>query len=335
MRRRGVEHGFLTPASDVAVTLPDADLAAAWQRGEPIALPEHLTASLPVARPWIEESLALFGYCRDGGRFLDAILAILEEHAEFRPEGSSVDLLEPREIEKVFVSGLTDGKRARGGRDIWAKLAWIAHDDGDESLRVRFSCGAEQLHDWHGNVDGQRWSDRLAEAVFPEGLLLARDETLLEMLGSLLEAPARLSERIVYSNAPGGGAVFHHDADPTQRGVVYAQMAGATAWLALPEADLARQIAAHASSGRQADLPVTEAAAREALSRDDHTALYELLNADPSFTARLADAGWLSVLEPGDVLLLPSPTPGVCAWHSVFALGDAPSLAHSYGVFAG
>lgn len=325
---------MLTPTDDVAISLPDADLATAWARGEPIALPGHLAPALPTAQPWIDESLGLFAYCRDGGRFLDAVLALLEDHPEFRPEGSTVDLLEPREIEKVFVSGLTDGKRARGGRDIWAKLAWIAHDDADESLRVRFSCGAEQLHDWHENVAGQRWSDQLAETIFPEGLLLARDETLQELLGSLLGGPARLSERIVYSNAPGGGAVFHHDADPTQRAVLYAQMAGSTAWLALPQDELARQIAEHAAALSRADLPSTPDAARAALGDEGHTALFELINANPAFTARLVAAGWLSVLVPGDVLLLPSPSPAMCAWHSVFALGDTPSLAHSYGVFA-
>jgi hypothetical protein len=38
-------------------------------------------------------------------------------------------------------------------------------------------------------------------------------------------------------------------------------------------------------------------------------------------------------LEAGDVLILPSPSPAVCAWHSVFALGARPSVAHSYGLF--
>ena len=48
----------------------------------------------------------------------------------------------------------------------------------------------------------------------------------------------------------------------------------------------------------------------------------------------LVEAGAFLVLEPGDALLLPSPARNVAAWHSVFALGAVPSLAHSYGVFA-
>jgi hypothetical protein len=143
----------------------------------------------------------------------------------------------------------------------------------------------------------------------------------------------RFSERIVYSNAPGGGAAFHCDADPTQRGVVYGQLVGATAWLALPKRELCRAIVAHV--GGRSGLPGSEAEAMAALEHDDDEALDELLNRDPAFTARLASAGFLSVLHAGDAILLPSHGPDDVAWHSVFALGDEPSLAHSYGMFEG
>jgi hypothetical protein len=46
------------------------------------------------------------------------------------------------------------------------------------------------------------------------------------------------------------------------------------------------------------------------------------------------ERGALSILAAGDILLLPSPGPDDAAWHSVFALGSRPSLAHSYGIFA-
>ncbi len=341
LRRRGVLHGYVTRAtepdtsgSDTSGTDDDLDVRAAWAAAQPIALPSMLTGALPSLLPCIEQSLALFDHLRDGGRFLDAILELLDGNDNFRPEGSTFDRQEPREIEKVFVSGQVDGKRVRAGRDVWAKLAWIAHDEDDLSLRIRFSCGTEQLHDWQHNVEAQAWSDRFAEALFPECAAIAQNPELLDLLQQLIGAPPRLSERILYSNAPGGGAVFHHDADTTQRGVVYGQMYGATAWLALPVSELARHVAEHASATARADLPSTHAAARERLEKDDDTPLFALLNQDPGFSQRLAAAGWLSVLEAGDALLLPSHDRDLVAWHSVFALGDQPSLAHSYGIFS-
>ena len=40
-------------------------------------------------------------------------------------------------------------------------------------------------------------------------------------------------ERIVYFNAPEGGAQFHHDVERGHLGVVFAQLSGRTAWLTL------------------------------------------------------------------------------------------------------
>lgn len=332
LHRRGVLHGHVvrqTAADDA-----EADsLAAAWQAAEPIVLPGILAGALPPLAPFIAQSRTLFDHLRDGGRFLDAVLMLLEDNQDFRPEGSTFDRLDSREIEKVFVSPRVDGKRAPASDDVWAKLAWIAHDETDLSLRIRFSCSTERLHDWHGDVVGQVWSDRFADAVFPECAAITGNPELLEVVRELLGAPPRFSERIVYSNAPGGGAVFHHDTEPTQRGVVYGQLHGATAWLALPAGELAQQVVAHAVANARDDLPRTSDAALHRLGRDDDKVLFRLLNADPAFSARLADAGWLCVLEAGDALLLPSHDRERVAWHSVFALGNTPSLAHSYGVF--
>ena len=48
----------------------------------------------------------------------------------------------------------------------------------------------------------------------------------------------------------------------------------------------------------------------------------------------LAANGALFVLRAGDAILLPSHGVDDVAWHSVLAVGDQPSLAHSYGMFA-
>lgn len=336
LARRGVDHGHLVEVDAPPDTAPadgDGDLAAAWQRAEPIALPGILATALPQVSEWIEHSLDLFEHFRDGGRFLDAVEAMLEGEPELRIEGSTVDSLEPREIEKVFVSGVHDGKRTRDGRDIWAKLAWVANDESDLSLRVRCSCGTEQLEDWHQSVGGQLWSDRLALALFPEGAAVVHHPEIRDLIDTLLGASPRFSERIIYSNAPGGGAVFHHDADPTQRGVLYAQMHGATAWLAMPKRRLAEYIVQHAVAAARDDMPNTIEAAMSRLDQTDDPALYTLLNEDPAFSQRLSEGGWLLVLQAGDALLLPSHSVDDAAWHSVFALGKEPGLLHSYGLF--
>jgi hypothetical protein len=143
----------------------------------------------------------------------------------------------------------------------------------------------------------------------------------------------RLSERIVYSNAPGGGAVFHHDDEEHQLGVVFGQLAGETAWLALPKRELAAHVAACARSGALRRLAGTPRRALRALDRDA-PALRALLDATPRFTARLVDHGALIHLRAGDALLLPTHGPDDTCWHAVFALGRRASLAHSYGIFA-
>lgn len=333
LQRRGVLHGYLLSQPDAEPGAADS-LAAAWQAAEPITLPGILAPALASFAPAIEESRALFDHLRRGGRFLDAMLLALEGNTDFRLEGSTFDRTDAREIEKVFVSPLIDGRRDRTIGETWAKLAWIAHDDTDLSLRIRFSCGTEQLHDWHENVAGQIWSDRLAQALFPECAAIVDNAELIAFVQEMIGDRPRFSERIIYSNSPGGGAVFHHDEEPTQRAVVYGQLWGATAWLALPARELAAQVAAHAIATGAADLPRSAGAALPRLYNDDDAALFRLLNQDPVFSARLAGAGWLCVLEAGDALLLPSHDRDRVAWHSVFALGDEPSLAHSFGVFA-
>jgi hypothetical protein len=224
------------------------------------------------------------------------------------PAGSSVDLGDPREIEKVHAD-------LRGhSPDLYAKLSWVSPDPADGSLRIRFSFGSERLDDWQRDARRSQAADRFAELTFPECRLLASDRSLRKFLDGSCGTKIRMSERIIYSNAPGGGARFHHDAETRQFGVVYAQLQGATAWLALPRWRLAELSA-------PVDLDQTDAR------------LDRWLNSAPRLTRRLVEAGLLYVMRAGDVLLLPSPSSELAAWHSVFALGKRPSLSLSFGIF--
>ena len=315
--RRGVPHGYVVPEPLEETT----DAAAAWRRGAPIVLPGLLADGIDEYANEIGNTLRCFAHLRDGGSWLDACDLLLGDEAGFAYSGSTVDHGDAREIERLFVDAVDDSG-AKVARDLTARASWIADDESDLSMRIRFSFGHESLREWLDVADPRAaWSDRFAAAVFPECAVLDNEENrgrLAEWRG----AEVRLSERIVYSNAPGGGAVFHHDADPHQRGVLFGQLEGRTAWLALPQSELDAAITAHTDAFGEAPLdhPIGED-------------LWRLLNMTPAFTQRLAESGALRVLGPGDAIVLPTPDPDHIAWHSVFALGAEPSLAHSYGIF--
>lgn len=327
--RRGVRHGHVgigprPRAVDLADRDLSADATARWQVAEPIHLPRALAASVKARRAEVRASLALFERLRRGASFQDELWARLDGHPDFEAAGATIDLSDSREIEKVFVDRLRHGRRV--ARDLYAKLSWISSDERDDSLRIRFSFGSEALLEWQQETRRAPHAEALCEAVFPESDTLTANDGLTGLVARLVGRAPRFGERIVYNNAPGGGAIFHHDVEPHQLGVLYGQLAGETGWLALPRAELAREVA-------QA-LSIRPRRANARLEREGDEELFRLLNHTPAFTRRLVLRGAFVHLRAGDALLLPSPTPGNDCWHSVFALGTRPSLAHSYGVFA-
>jgi hypothetical protein len=333
--RRGVRHGWvLEPPrvpSDVGEDRFLREARRRWARARPVPLPGALSDSLARLRPEVRRSLALFERLRAGRSFQDELWSRLREVDAFAPAGVTVNLGDPREIEKVFANARRGGRVA--ARDLYAKLSWISHDERDPSLRIRFSFGSEDLLEWQAETRRASWADRFAQALFPECAAIAANAPLVGLVERLAGRRVRFSERIVYSNAPGGGASFHADLEPYQLGVVYGQLAGSTAWLALPRQELAEEVALWARRRRRARTSTARRALR-ALDREGAPELARLLDSTPSFTGALARRGALLVLRAGDALLLPSPGPERIAWHSVFALGSSPSLAHSYGIFA-
>ena len=323
LRRRGAELGH---AVVVDRTPPsEREALARWQRSEAVFWPGLLGDGPARHAPAIAASLAMFDRLRRGAPFLDELDRRLRDDADLRYAGSTRDRNDPREIERVFVDAAPGGEVV--AQDLWAKLTWIADDEHDRSLRIRFSAGLEQLEEWMQATDRTAgWVDQFAARAFPECAAVLGCAPLRQLLARLLRRPHRLSERIVYNNAPNGGAVFHHDAEPGQLGVVFSQLEGHTAWLAIGK----RRLAALLAPSPQ---PRDVRAAMARLDDGDDAALYRRLNRDEAFTATLAAHGALFVLQPGDVILLPSQGFDDVAWHSVIALGRRPSLAHSYGLF--
>jgi hypothetical protein len=327
LERRGTRHGRLI--SPPRVTPSSAERAQRWAADEPVFLPGILRPQRQA--PALRASLALFERLRAGANFQSEVRRRLRGKRAFSPSGALVDPSDAREIEKVFVDGMS-GRRfvARG---LYAKLSWIAHDERDLSLRIRFSFGSENARAWQKETRRAPWADRYAEAVFPECAVQAENMRLVRTIESLVGRAVRFSERIVYNNAPRGGAIFHHDCEPFQHGVVFGQLAGETAWLALGKRALARHIADFAPTPSLRRLAGTHRRALKALD-DEDPRLARLLNDTPAFTQHLVAAGALFHLRPGDALLLPNHGWNDTCWHAVFALGRRASLAHSYGIFA-
>ena len=330
LTRRGVRHGAFRPTCPPSTP---GDVASRFADDLPIHLPGALLPSLtPERRRSVVQTENLFAKARSGGGLGAFVTRRLQGSKTLRKTASSVEMFDTREIEKVYVDEWKAGRRT--ARDLYAKLSWIATDERDVSLRIRFSFGSELLGDWHRDPRRAAAADRFAEAVFPECRVLTANPSLKRTLKKAFGCELRFSERIVYANAPGGGAVFHHDAEPTQLGVLYGQLAGETAWLALPKRELAELLVVHGARGKLGGRLKTVARAMKALNDPDDDALGRLLNETPAFTRMLVDRNALVVLRPGDAFVLPSHDVEHCCWHAVFAPGRKPSLAHSYGVFA-
>lgn len=325
--RRGVDHGAVVIGERIPA--PPADADDRWARAEAVHLPGVLVG-LDGCLDDAVETWHAFERFRDGGRLLDELDARIGDDDVFAYSGSTVDLADAREVEKVFVDvPAVHTSHGRRIRDLSVKLSWVADDERDRSMRVRWSFGHEATRDWLAPDVRALWSDRLTARAFPETRCVTGNETIREFLDGVLTAPCRLSECIVYGNAPGGGAVFHHDADPGQRGVVFGQLLGATVWLACPKRELAERAARIAPTERLRD----PAAVLRAMDEEEDAELWASLHAAPALTADLAAAGRLFVVAAGDALLLPSLDGHACAWHSVFGVGAEPSLAVSFGVF--
>jgi hypothetical protein len=329
--RRGVHHGFVLEAGRPAPKERD-EIVQRWADARPVHLPGALAEPVAELRAETRATVALFERMRRGEEFQDEVWSRVDPDSDFQPAGVAIDLGDEREVEKVFADAVRGGRRV--GSDLWAKLSWIAHDERDESLRIRFSFGAEALMEWMEDPRRSVWADRFARAVFPECAAIADNGPLVDLIDTLVGRRCRYSERIIYSNSPGGGAIFHHDAETHQLGVVYGQLAGETAWLAITKRELAAEVAAAARGRVLKRTASTPADALAALNEEDAPELARMLNETPGFTRRLVERGDVIRMRAGDALLLPSHGPDDVAWHSVFALGKKPSLAHSYGIFA-
>ena len=352
LRRRGAALAWVAERQRPA--LPDAiQLRSAWLAARPLLLPVFAAAEVQQQAEHIRAALALYEAVLDGDSAADrfeqppyaARLA-----PRFEMLAASEDEGDPQEIETIEFDAVEDDEPV--AENLWVKLSWLSFEDDDASLRFRFSFGLAGYEDVAADVARQQAAAELTEALFPESAVISANTRLAALLGAAVGAE-RLGyvERIVYFNAPDGGAQFHQDVERGHLGVVFAQLHGGTGWLSLPKETLVDEIQGFlADGGNEAALRtlLPESVARThlfalgaerdrlatVLDEGDDDALEMLLNRCPAFTRQLVEHGHCYLLQPGDFILLPQHEAARCAWHSVFCLDEFAGEALSFAVRA-
>jgi len=333
--------------------MPDATtIARHWQNDEAVLLPGAL--DLQPWQPDIAQSHRLMEATLETG----AVSPLLEQapytgrlSANFPLVASSFEDHDEQGIEKIYFDAETDvgGERVCVAEDLWCKSSWLSFIEADASLRFRFSFGMECMEDVAADPVRQRWAGRLCDAIFPESAAITNNEAIIEALQPVVGGRPAFVERIVYFNAPNGGAQMHHDVERGHDGVVYGQLSGSTFWLALGKQALIDELIAFVGNDDNAAeierlLPAADARTelaglirdRQALSdymdAFDHELVEAVMDRSSLFIRQLVERGCAFILHAGDVLLMPQRDLDTCVWHSVMTLGDTPGEALSFAI---
>jgi len=347
LRRRGWHLGWVRQG--IRPAMPEAAaVAAAWHADESIVLPGAIDCSgfsgeIAAAQALMEQTLN------------GAEVAELLEAPSYRKQLQGFPLVsvsaeehDEQGIEKVYFDA-EDKAGELLAEGLWCKASWLSFIEEDASLRFRFSFGMEGFEDVAADPLSQQYAADLCDAVFPESRAITENPLILSHLRQFLDAEPAFVERIVYFNAPNGGAQMHHDVERGHDGVVFAQLSGSTFWLALAKPLLLDEFIAFVRDPAHQEviaglLPQAEdrqkltaliadrAALSEYLEEPDHELVEAIMDRSPEFTGYLANRGYAHVLEAGDVLLMPQRDLDQCVWHSVTCLGDEPGEGLSFAV---
>ena len=331
---------------------PSQDAARrAWRAAQPIFLPGFVVDTIPAREQDITQAMSLMQAVLNGTDCEEILLqAPYAERLAPRFEllTSMYDEGDPQEIVKIEFD-IMRGKEIIA-ENLWVKLSWLSYAQEDASLRFRFSFGMENYEDVAADPERQSYAAELTEAIFPESAVISANPRLQNFLKDLLQIGNILYvERIVYFNAPEGGAQFHHDVERGHLGVVFAQLSGRTAWLALsteqlldalqdflarPDAEqfMERTITSKRARTKLMGLAADRAALAEYLHGRDNDPLEQFINRSPAFIRSLIDRGHAYLLNPGDIILLPQHDAAHCSWHAVYCLDDGPGEALSFAI---
>lgn len=351
LRRRGITFGWIAAASKQNNNEPRNTMRSAWSRSAPCVLPGHCTAAIPNYVNEITQSQQLMERIAAGESPADLLE---EEHysqrlqPRFEMLAATSDEGDQQEIETIEFD-VMDGDEIIG-ENLWSKCSWLSYEDDDVSLRFRFSFGIAGYEDVAADPERQGYAGELTEAIFPESAIISSDKKLARQLCEVLNIrQLAYVERIIYFNAPNGGAQFHQDVERGHLGVVFAQLRGRTGWVTCSKSDLMDEVQTFVANKQnytalQQLLPdassvkelIAIAADRSQLNLglddSDNEALEWLINRCPSFHQQLSDHGHTYILNPGDIILLPQTDINECCWHSVFCLDDFAGEALSFAI---
>ncbi len=347
LHRRGVDHGdWLVLEPDLihneAPAPLEAHLEQRWCEAQPIVLRGWTSpgdeASVPALYAQLSEHKGLRAFLSE---CLDRL------GSTFAP-GSNMHCADPeRDRERI---------RLGSENDLWVKCGRLSNHPQDLSLRVRHSFGQEGRDDGSRDIQRHRMVAEMAQVLWPELTRLPTADVWSQRLAQWIGAPVLRTQTIAYFNAPQGGALWHHDAfdEPMQggqRGVLYVQSVGRTAWLACSLDALTHLVIEWVGYLQEGELGWQ----REAMSQETWSALQKLCErfvrlrkelarpgqgrlgpwvGSPEFTALAADAGHAYFLEPGDALLLPNHGLEKTAMHSVFCASPQATLGYSMALRA-
>jgi len=339
LRRRGYEYGWIKLEGSRAMPSPE-EIKLAWANDQAILLPSILTPDLPQFAGDIAQAHWLMEQTLEGAE-LSGLLEAEPYPQRLLPDfdlsGAGFEDNDDQGIEKVIFDAWQDDDIVAD--NLWCKASWLSFDDEDGSVRFRFSFGIEGYEDVASDPVRQTWAAKLTEAVFPESRAITQNAGLKAILAAMLDCEQlEFTERIVYFNAPNGGAQMHHDVERGHEGVVFAQMSGATFWLALSKPRLMDEIQAFL-----AEAPIDEWAELRSIASErqrladylgeaDHEWAEELIDRHPGFFQHLIERGYAHVLRPGDVLLMPQRSLDTCVWHSVICLGNEAGEGLSFAL---
>ncbi|GAV19676.1 hypothetical protein MMIC_P0627 [Mariprofundus micogutta] len=349
LNRRGYQLGWV--ADEQRAGMPDAaEVVRLWNQDKAVMLPavlklDDFATAIDRARALMEETLETGGLSSS----LEADFYKQQLGDEFQLTASSFEEHDEQGIEKVYFDAVVDGECA--AEDLWCKASWLSFIEDDASLRFRFSFGMECLEDVAADPNRQLWGGKLCDVMFPESAAITENEPIVSLMSDIVGGKPEFVERIVYFNAPNGGAQMHHDVERGHNGVVFAQITGSTFWLALAKPKLMDELIDFVTdpvNGDEIIRLLPEASDRIALAEllsdkavlsaymdeFDHELVEAVMDRSALFTHHLIKKGYGYILQAGDVLLMGQRDLDTCVWHSVICLGDEPGEALSFAVRA-
>lgn len=348
--RRGIDSGYIETLNRPE-NLPDNLVSQLWEENKPVQICGALKDELAGFSNDISQSRVLYDAILNETEvedLLDASPYIENMGDRFQLLSSRFDEADRQEIISVDFD-VMEGETLLM-EDIWMRISWLSYHEEDASCRFRFSFGMENFDDVSTDPERQHAAAELSQRIFPESAIITENENLIEKLKTILSLPSfSFLERIIYFNAPNGGAQFHHDAEKGHLGVVYAQLTGETLWLAMSRTELINEITRFIESEENVNEIKTiiddeklfssfindlqdKNKISEMLNDPANEEISVLLNESPRFFSQLVDSGFAYYLVAGDIILLPQESMNDCAWHSVFCLGDEAGEALSFAI---